>query len=87
MSEWISVKNRLPDIDKEVLVYAVGKIDGFIGEHVYALCKRVVIHIFPSSPGYATWSTPWQYFHYDYEITHWKLLPEPPKEDKTDGKT
>ena len=86
---WISVKDRMPEIGEEVLVYAKGKIDGFIGEHVIAICKRFVEHIFSSSPGYETWSTPWQYFHIDYEITHWMPLPEPPKEDTDEriGKT
>lgn len=77
---WISVKDRLPELDQEVLVYAVGKIDGFIDTHVYALCSRFVQHIFPSSPGYERWSTPWEYFHTDYEITHWMPLPAGPKE-------
>ena len=80
---WVSVKERLPELGQEVLVYAVGKIDGFIGEHVYALCSRFVQRLFPSSPGYERWSTPWEYFHTDYEITHWMSMPEPPKEGET----
>ena len=27
------------------------------------------------------WQSPWQYFFWNYEITHWMPLPEPPKED------
>lgn len=77
---WISVKDRLPELKKEVMVYAVGKIEGFTGRHAYALCDRFVQHVFPSSPGHERWSTPWEYFHTDYEITHWMPLPEPPKE-------
>ena len=73
---WISVKDRLPELGQQVLVYAVGKIDGFIGEHVYALCNRYIFRLFPSSPGIEEWSSPWQYFHTDYEITHWMPLPE-----------
>ena len=80
---WISVKDRLPELGQEVLVYAAGKIDGFIGEHVYALCNRFVQRLFPSSPGYERWSSPWEYFHTDYEITHWMLMPDPPKEGET----
>jgi len=78
---WISVKDRLPELNKEVMVYAVGKIEGFTGRHAYALCDRFVQHVFPSSPGHERWSTPWEYFHTDYEITHWMPLPEPPKEE------
>jgi hypothetical protein len=77
---WVSVKERLPELDQEVLVYAVGKIDGFIDTHVYAICNRFVQHILPSSPGYERWSTPWEYFHMDYEITHWMPIPAGPKE-------
>lgn len=80
--QWVPVEDGLPELDQTVLVYAVGKIDGFIGDHVYALCSRYVEKIFPSSPGNEEWSIPWSYFHTDYEITHWMPLPEPPKEVK-----
>lgn len=78
---WIPVTEKLPELNQRVLVYAIGKIDGFIGEHVIEICKRFVQRILPSSPGYETWSSPYQYFHTDYEITHWMPLPEPPKEN------
>ena len=81
---WISVKDKMPKMDHEVLVYAVGKIDGFIGDSAYAICKRFIQHILPSSPGHEVWNTPWQYFHTDFEITHWMPLPEPPKEEDED---
>lgn len=84
VNQWTSVKDRLPELDQEVLVYAVGKIDGFIGHHVYALCNRFVQRIFSSAPGHEMWSLPWDYFHTDYEITHWMPLPEPPKEEDDD---
>ena len=80
VGKWISVKDRMPELGQEVLVYAVGKADGFIGEHDIEICNRYIFHLFPTSPGYETWSSPRQYFHSDYEITHWMLLPEPPKE-------
>ena len=78
---WIPVSERLPDVGQSVLVYAVGKIDGFIGEHVTEICKRFVMRFLPSSPGHEVWSSPYQFFHTDYEITHWMPLPEMPKED------
>ena len=80
-SYWIPVTERLPELDKEVLVYAVGKIDGFIGSSVYALTERFLFKFFPSSKGTEEWRSPWQYFMEDYEITHWMPLPEPPKEE------
>lgn len=79
--KWISVKDRLPELEEEVLVYASGKIDGFFGKNVIAICSRYEQKIYPSAPGYERWSSPWQYFHTDYEITHWMPLPEPPKEE------
>lgn len=78
---WIPVSERLPDVGQRVLVYAVGKIDGFIGDHVTEICERFIQRIFPSSPGHEIWSSPYQFFHTDYEITHWMPLPEMPKED------
>lgn len=79
---WISVKDALPMLDEEVLVYAIGKIEPFIGKHVFALCNRYIQRVFPSAPGHIMWSSPWQYFHTDYEITHWKPMPEGPKEEE-----
>ena len=81
VGEWISVKDRLPQLNQDVLVYAVGKKDGFVGEHDIEICNRYIQRLFPSSPGQEIWSSPRQYFHTDYEITHWMLLPEAPKED------
>ena len=83
MNEWISVNDKLPELNQRVLVYAIGKIDGFIGEHTIEICERFIQRIFPSSPGHEMWSSPYQYFHTDYKITHWMLLPEPPPKRKT----
>ena len=79
---WISVKDALPMLDEQVLIYAIGKIEPFIGKHVFALCNRYIQRVFPSAPGHIMWSSPWQYFHTDYEITHWQPMPEGPKEDE-----
>ena len=77
---WISVEERLPERNKEVLVYAIGDADGFWGDHVIAIAERFLFKFFPSDEGKEKWSSPWQYFHTDYKITHWRPLPEPPKE-------
>ena len=79
---WISVEERLPELDENVLVYAVGKEEeGFGGEHATAICHRYVLRLFPTLLGNEVWSEPWRYFHTDYEITHWMPMPEPPKEE------
>jgi len=79
---WIPCEERLPERNKEALVYAIGNTDGFWGTYVIAIAQRFIFKLFPSSEGEEEWSSPWQYFHTDYKITHWKPLPEPPKEDK-----
>jgi len=77
---WIPVTERLPEVGEDVLVYAVGKSDDF--SSVIAIADRIIFRLFPSSEGVETWSSPWQYFMTNYEITHWMPLPEPPKEEK-----
>lgn len=79
MSEWISVNDRLPEHNEDVLIYAVGKSDGFIGHDEITITKISNHKIFPSSPDYWTWASPWQYFFSNYEITHWRPLPDPPE--------
>jgi hypothetical protein len=78
---WIGVEERFPERNTEVLVYAIGDADGFWGKHVIAIAERFLFKFFPSAKGEEEWSSPWQYFHTDYKITHWKPLPEPPKEE------
>lgn len=76
---WISVEEKMPPEDTEVLVYATEKIKGF--GSVTAICEyRETTSIFCNKTGRYDWSSPWEYFHVDYKITHWMPLPEPPKE-------
>lgn len=75
-TSWISVKDRMPESGEEVIVFAIGKYDGFIGDTVYAMSMIL------DRPSGKSWAVPWQYFDVDYEITHWMPLPEPPKEEK-----
>ena len=77
---WISVEERLPERNVDVLVSAKGKINGFIGETVTAISERYIFRLMPHLHGKETWRSPWDYFLADYDITHWRPLPEPPKE-------
>ena len=78
---WISVKDRLPELDQDVLVYAVGKEDGFLDTTHIVISQRCISHIFPWDQGVEEWLAPWPYFNRNYEITHWMPLPSPPEED------
>ncbi len=77
--EWIPCSERMPELGQEVLVYAIGKDDGFIGDAVTTISERFIFRLFPSSDGVEEWRSPWEYFDSNYEITHWMPLPEPPK--------
>ena len=70
--EWIPVTERLPEVDKNVLVFACGneitigrmKRQTENGYHVFIICHGIAREL--ARPG---------------RITHWMPLPEPPKED------
>ena len=76
MSEWISVKERLPDDEKDgetVLAIVSGKPHKNI-----TLCHALMTAGYFPGEGwvvneYPEWENP--------TITHWMPLPEPPKED------
>ena len=76
---WIPVTKRLPEVGKDVLIYAIGKSDDL--SSVIAITNRMIFRLFPTSEGTEMWKSPWQYFTDNYEITHWMPLPEPPKEE------
>lgn len=82
LPHWVSVEERLPNVDEKVLVFAIGKLDGFIGDTVIALTSMSdtnwLNHHEKVDKPY--WLDPWQYFLTDYRITHWMPLPEPPQE-------
>lgn len=77
MSEWISVKERLPheewlehtaDTDWEVypLLAVVSTLDG----------RRYVTKLFYTGENFVDG----EYVRYTEQVTHWMPLPEPPKE-------
>ena len=71
----------MPALDTEVLVFAVGLPEwGFEGKTATAIAYRFIYRFWSGGEGHERWSTPWEYFHKDYKITHWMPLPEPPKE-------
>lgn len=78
INKWISVKDRLPDFNTDVLVCAVGKADWQTDDYVITITKYTDCKYGFSITG---WNDPWQYFLSNYEITHWMPLPEPPKEN------
>jgi hypothetical protein len=73
-SRWISVKERLPEEGLEVLVY--GKILNDISK---ALGVRARFR------GDQEWKYTWEsediHVYNQDDVTHWKPLPEPPKDD------
>lgn len=72
--KWISVKDRLPEDNLNVLVYAIGDNENSVIAMTGYTHKMYGYNI-------EGWRSPWQYFFYEYKITHWMPLPEPPKDD------
>lgn len=72
--KWISVEDRLPEDDVNVIVYAVSNNGDYtivITSHTHKLYGFNI----------EGWSPPWQYFFMHYTITHWMPLPERAKEE------
>lgn len=70
---WISVIDELPAPETRVLASAIdnhGESIVVITEYTHRLYGL----------GLTGWIEPWQYFSYNYKITHWMPLPEAPKE-------
>jgi hypothetical protein len=81
MSEWISVNDRLPDIGQSVLIIDFEQINPkcTIHQSMYvAWIEKLGIENKPC----------WQYSwccgcYVNNKVTHWRLLPEPPKDCTT----
>ena len=86
---WIPVSERLPEEDNDVLIsyrYKDGEGDTshveiditsygtvcFGGRQIHTLKE---------------WRQPFDYFHTNYEVIAWMPLPEPYREEESDGKT
>ena len=79
MPRWISVEERLPEDDADVLVYAVSNDDKSRDSCIAMTSYTHNMHGF----NIEGWRPPWQYFSYNYMITHWMPLPPAPKEEST----
>ena len=72
--EWISVKDRLPEIDHEVLIiYTIGKDDNEFNVYETARVDNVTEY---SNGKVADWRRDG---YSSVKPTHWMPLPEPPK--------
>lgn len=79
MAEWISVKDKLPELGKEVLVYAIGKSEYFLGDSIITISYQYEFKWFSwSKDEVIMWHSPLDYFNTNYEVTHWMPLPNPP---------
>lgn len=78
-SAWIPVTERLPDFHEEVLIYAIGKEDGF--SPVVAISEIYIFRLLPFSNGTIEWRDPCDFFSKNYEVTHWMPLPNAPEVD------
>lgn len=70
--EWVSCKERLPDIDEEVLV-------------TYSIDRRKERFVYTANWSGEEWHSVWdEFMTLGHTITHhaWKNLPEPYNEDK-----
>ena len=81
VGEWISVKDRLPKLEESVLVYGVGRTDGYRNKHTIEISYRYLYRSHWQLSEEEVWAEPWDYFFVNYKITHWMPLPEPPKEE------
>lgn len=71
---WVSVVDELPPFDTDVLILGMGKDDA---EDCVVAISSYASSLYGFS-GHAGWRLPWQYFSYNYKITHWMPLPQGP---------
>lgn len=78
MSDWISVKKRLPKEHEPVLCC-------FSHWNVNVPRQTVMVHINEDDCSWRVWDLGDYYpeLSYDFNVTHWMPLPEPPKKDES----
>lgn len=80
---WISVKDRLPEPEQEVLVIAHGWSDRllYIGSYQRMEAERSwLTGVTSKASDWSLWG--WSYLK-EPEVTHWMPLPDPPKDTET----
>ena len=79
VSQWISVKNGLPEIDKGVLILYESKVSHKTGCAITCLTDSFYFGSTPIPYQTPQWVEPWQYFRENNAVTHWMPLPELPE--------
>ena len=80
-SQWISVKDRLPDVHKTKSGYEKTVVIATNGKTVRAMIyERACIY---GKTKYR-WKWMWDRIYHGNDITQWMPLPEPPDEDEND---
>ena len=92
VQEWVSVKDRLPDTDQDVILYT-REIETY-GKHHEK--KKIYRNIYMGYFDGEEWLTSYchgceyifrmneKYPNETIEVTHWMPLPEPPEKEKTE---
>lgn len=82
---WISVKDRLPEPEQEVLVIAHGWSDRLLYIGSYQRMEAETSWLTGVTSKASDWSLwGWSYLR-EPEVTHWMPLPEPPTSARIDG--
>ena len=79
--QWISVKDRLPDV---ACMYIVTACDEWCS-HGEGIWYDTVVVVAEYSCGCWNWNDNWTDYDIDDLVTHWMPLPEPPKGDADNG--
>ena len=77
--DWISVKDKLPELDQDVLLYDDWQTDkkgdmrvGHLSEYTTRKTSSGIDHF-----------CDWGGTEFAFNITHWMPLPEPPKQEES----
>ena len=79
MSDWIKCEEKLPPVNKRVLIYAIHRLDNSPLITITKMSDVNIINTNLKTTPY--WVNPFQYFTSNYTITHWMPLPDAPKHD------